>query len=158
MTNNPTSRRSKLRARAERDRGTAHNYVTVNPDELIELLDELEALQDRDTTGTVSGTMDAVERCLELECQLADAEREIERLTEDARHAKAITQAERLDHISTLGQAGELERQLTATRAALAEACELAINLLNGIGVGISASERIRELHSLATTHDSRQP
>lgn len=45
---------------------------------------------------------------------------EVERLREDVRQARAITQAERLDHISTLGQAAELERQLSSTRQRLA--------------------------------------
>lgn len=43
---------------------------------------------------------------------------EIERLRESERQARALTAAERLDHISTLGQAGELSKQLAAMTAA----------------------------------------
>lgn len=45
------------------------------------------------------------------------------------RNLQGVTQAERLDHISTLGQAAELERKLATVSAALNEACEIAESL-----------------------------
>lgn len=57
---------------------------------------------------------------------------EIERLRHDLYVSQNTAQSERLDHISTLGQAGELERKLAAMTAARDEACEIADDFILG--------------------------
>lgn len=113
------------------------------------------------TAANVESAMDDARELLELLAnKLHEQQREAERSrgsamtidTKKLRDTCNTAQSERLDHISTLGQAGELEQRLAAIRAALKEACEIANEALAGTVYDHgSAAQRINELRKVGS-------